>query len=455
MNLFQLILKQMRQRALSTWLTFLSVTLGVGLAIAILLLYREGDKLFAQSDYGFDILVGAKASPLQLTLNTIYHLDRSPGNIPYSVYEDLNTGGKYQSQVKLAVPFAVGDSYKGQRIVGTSTKMFGQTEGAQPMGDDTFEYRPGRHYEIAEGKVFHPRKFQAIIGADVPRLTGLKLGDQFQATHGIPKPQETPDIHEEMWTVVGILQPTHTANDRVLFIPLTTFYCIFEHEEGLHDQAQIKAGEEIAKVNSEHHDHAEKPYEIKSDGTIDLKLPKSEWQISAVLVKARYPLAVDQLSYIYANQDQAIAVNPAQVMRQFFGTFLKSSRILLLAISTLVTIVAAVGILVSIYNSVAARLREIAIIRALGATRLRVLSLICLEAGLIALAGGIAGLITGHLCGAIGNIFFREYLGEGIDFITVDQWELGYVLLVCLIGIVAGLVPALKAYKTPVSTNLA
>src|SRR5688500_18308895 len=101
MNLFELVLKQMRQRALSTWLTMLSVTLGVALAIAIMLVQRGGRALFGQTDYGYDVLVGAKGSPLQLVLNTTYHLDRSPGNIPYALYEQLNQ--PRHPQVRLAV----------------------------------------------------------------------------------------------------------------------------------------------------------------------------------------------------------------------------------------------------------------------------------------------------------------------------------------------------------------
>src|SRR3954470_9609003 len=122
MNLFQLVLKQMRQRSLSTWLTLLSVLLGVGLAVAIMILRRESQNLFAQSDFGYDILIGPpKGSPLQLTLNTVYHMDVSPGVIPYQIYDDMARKDKpppghpdYRPYVKLVVPFMVGDSYNGR-----------------------------------------------------------------------------------------------------------------------------------------------------------------------------------------------------------------------------------------------------------------------------------------------------------------------------------------------------
>src|SRR5215212_5035192 len=122
MNSLQLVLKQMRQRALSSWLTLLSVTLGVGLAIAIMVFQRGGEALFSQADFGYDIIVGPKASALQLVLNTVYHLDVSPGNIPYSIYEQMSAPA--HPLVRNAIPYAVGDEYHGYRVVGTIDRVF-------------------------------------------------------------------------------------------------------------------------------------------------------------------------------------------------------------------------------------------------------------------------------------------------------------------------------------------
>ena len=123
-------------------------------------------------------------------------------------------------------------------------------------------------------------------------------------------------------------------------------------------------------------------------------------------------------------------------------------------IVALTTVVAGVGILVSIYNSVSARLREIAILRALGATRVRILTLICVEAGLIGLIGGFLGLLTGHLLGLFGSVALNRMIGEGFDWVATDYWEWLYLLAVVLLAVLAGLVPAMKAYRTPVATNL-
>jgi putative ABC transport system permease protein len=468
MNLLQLVFKQMHQRALSSWLTTLAVLLGVALAVALMIVMRGSNAIFGQTEYGYDVIVGAKGSPLQLVLNTVYHLDQSPGNVPYSLFEQMaRPGGIYRQQVRTAVPTAVGDSYKGLRIIGAPPRLFGLDDAGEPL-EVPFEYRPGRRYEISQGRVYKAARFEAVIGSDVTKLTGLKLGEKFKATHGLPQPQERPDEHEELWTVVGVMRPTHTAADKCLYIPLTSFYCIFEHEEGLKAQAAIKAGEDPSKVVSraatqrkteeardahDDHDH-DKVYTLLPDGTIDLHLPKDEWQLSAILVRCRSPFLAQQLMYTINNRNEAAAVNPAMVMRQFFDVFLKPYGWMLQGVACLVSIVAAISILVSIYNSVAARKKEIAILRALGATRVRILAIICVEAGLIGLFGGLLGILAGHAIGAIGSEILQRIVGEGLPWMRVGSLEWLYLAGVVTIAVLAGLVPALKAYATPVATNL-
>jgi putative ABC transport system permease protein len=540
MNLFQLVLKQMRQRTLSTWLTLLSVLLGVSLATAIMILRREGQNLFAQTDFGYDILIGPpKGAPLQLTLNTVYHLDQSPGVVPYSLYADLSRKEPpppgepdYRPYVRMAVPFMVGDSFRGRRIVGTSPLMFGVDDAGQPVTGAKFQYRRGHSYEFAAGRAFGLRKFEAVVGSDAAAALGLRLyddklseeenearGGAFRATHGMPGPNDTPDIHKPRWHIVGILKPTHTANDRVLFVPFISLYAIVEHEAGMIDQALLRASIDPSRVpperidevllglgidprkvpesvrqkfklrpttkpttskqpvgellkdaapatsdahhEEEGHDHEEEvdPYHLDEHGNIVPDLPVNEWTISAILVQTRgYPDSGHQARWMIYNftviDDRATAVNPASVMRDFFHTFLSGSAKLLLLISVFVTVVAAASILTTIYNSVSARLREIAILRALGATKFRIINLICLEAVLIGLIGGIGGVFVGHLLCAIGSTYLQQTLGEGIQWMRMSLEEWAYVAGVVGLSLLAGLVPALKAYRVPVATNL-
>jgi len=196
-------------------------------------------------------------------------------------------------------------------------------------------------------------------------------------------------------------------------------------------------------------------YHLDEHGDIVPDLPQDEWTISAILVQSRGGFQAQQLLYNFkVIDDRAAAVNPATVMREFFQAFLQPSSKLLQWVSYLVTVVASVGILVSIYNSVSARMREIAILRALGATRARILTLICLEAGFIGLAGSLMGLLAGHLLGAAGSGFVRRLVGEGFNWVAIGNNEVIYLAAVVGLAILAGLVPALKAYKVPVATNL-
>jgi putative ABC transport system permease protein len=348
----------------------------------------------------------------------------------------------------------------GHRIVATTPALFGVDDSGASLPDPKIpEYRMGRRYTFAEGRPFAAAKFEAVIGSETARRTGLKIGSQFHATHGMPAPNEKPDIHDETWTVVGILSPTHTANDRVLFIPLPTFYAIFEHEAGEEAIQKIKdtaagAKREPATAPATEAAPDEKAYTLLADGTVIPKLPKSEWEVSAVLVRSKGAVALLQVTKILEVRPEAIAVNPAKVMSDFFGNFLDNIVQVLLVISVLVVIVAGVSILVSIYNAVSARTREIAILRALGATRMRILAVICTEAGLGGFAGAGLGLILGHALAAIGSIYLARQMGQGIPWWTLHAYELYGVLAVTLMAVLAGLVPAMKAYSVPVAENL-
>ena len=474
MNIFALVLKQMRQRLLTSILTVLSVALGVALAIAILSISRQGQAVFAQTDYGYDLIVGPKASPTQLVLNTVYHLDVSPGNIPYALYEDLASTNEasafgegkknpFRGQVQWAVPYAVGDSYEGHRIVATTPALFGfDSAGAALPGEKTPEYRVGQHYVIAEGRVFGAAKFEAVIGSETARRTGLKVGSEFHATHGMPGPSDIPDIHEETWKVVGILAPTHTANDRVLFIPLPTFYAIFEHEAGLEAIQQVKNKAEGVRNENKKPEASsqksveleEKAYTLSPDGTVTPKLAKAEWEVSAVLVKARSAYTLQQLIFTLRNRPEAVGVNPASAMQAFFDTFLQNLVLVLLLIAALVIVVGGVSILVSIYNAVSSRGREIAILRALGATRMRIVAVICLEAAVVGLLGAVAGLVGGHALAALASTYLAREVGQGFTWWAVSGDEVLGLAVVVAMAAVAGLVPALKAYRVPVAENL-
>jgi putative ABC transport system permease protein len=341
-------------------------------------------------------------------------------------------------------------------------------QGAALLGGP-IQPRPNRPFDLASGRAFAHDKFECVIGSDVAEKLNLKLGDTIQAEHGIVEAREA-EHHEEKWVVVGILKPTFTAFDRLLFIPLTSFYAIPVHEEALAEMsarteeyrraqgtahnapapATTQAGHD-ADGGEDHDEHHEHHYRMEGDHIV-LDLPRAQWKLSSVIVRSRE--ATLKLLWDYRQTPDAMAVNPATEMRQFSETFLRGSSLVLLLLAILVTVVAAVSILVSIYNSIAARRREIAILRALGATRNRILSIICLEAGTIGLIGTICGFVLGVGLAGIGSIAVNRSMGEGINWLGVSIWELIYLAGAVVLSVLSGLVPAMKAYSTPVATNL-
>jgi len=243
----------------------------------------------------------------------------------------------------------------------------------------------------------------------------------------------------------------------VLYIPLPTFYSLTEHEDALRAQAAIRQGIDPSRTASSKpsaDEHDGKSYTLNADGTINLKMPEDQWALSAILVRSRSPFFAQQMMYVINNRPEAAAVNPASVMREFFQTFLQPTTQAWGAVAYLVNFVAIVAILVSIYNSVSARMRDIAILRALGATRARILTTICLEAGLIGLLGALLGIVLGHALGALASNYLQQTIGESLRWWVVAPEEWLYLLGVTAVAVLAGLVPAFKAYRSPVADNL-
>ena len=154
-------------------------------------------------DSGFDAVVGPPGSKLPLVLNAIFHLESSERNLSWEQYEAVAAHPK----VRTAVPLALGDNYYGYRLVGVTTNLF------------EVEYRDGEKYDVQDGGyVFRPDKKQAVVGSFVAERLGLKVGDKFHPYHGLTFDES--EKHAEIYIVTGIMKPTNTPGDRVIWIPI-------------------------------------------------------------------------------------------------------------------------------------------------------------------------------------------------------------------------------------------
>lgn len=271
MSLWKIAWRSIQQRALASSLTALSMALGVALVIAVLVALGVVSDSFKRGAGGYHLVVGKKGSQLQLVLNTVYHLQEPIENLPYPFYKEfLNTPehkGKFAPYVQTAIPYCLGDNYEGFRVVGTVADLF-----------DKLDHASGKKYEFqAGGRNFEPDHFfEAVIGATVAQKTGLKVGDEFQPTHGT---SDEGDGHKhDPFKIVGILKPTGTANDRALFINIEGFYLLDNHakdaplDAAARDERPADGEKHDAHDADHHHDEAAEhghPHDAEHDHAAD------------------------------------------------------------------------------------------------------------------------------------------------------------------------------------------
>ena len=589
MNLWKISLRSIQQRSLSSFLTALSMALGVALVVAVLVIHAKVDESFTNTARGYDMIVGAKGGKLQLTLNTVFHLSTPVENIPYSYYKEftkdevngkVTRAGKFSHLVKAAIPYCLGDNYEGYRVVGTTPAMF-----------DSIEYRRGKKYEFSSGRNFQQDEFfGAVVGSVVASRVGLKTGDSFQPTHGI---SDEEGHKHDAFKIVGVLAPTGTPNDRALFINMEGFYLLEKHakpvpagEKPVHDEHDEHNGHEEhegddhdheqagheehaesdhdheadadhgeghageakgadhdhedhdheaeaghAEANhsdkkttnptnttntedsdhgdSDHHDadhdehdgdHADDDHDHQEAGHQDAghkdgdhgkdehedhaetgadhdhdedadhdhehghshdgprkPLPENQREVTSILVlldQNQSQIALIGLPNTINEGSVAQAVSPAREVYELLDTIVGPLRVLLLVLAGLIVVVAGVGVMVSIYNSMNERRRDIAIMRSLGAGRGTVMTIVLLESMLLSLAGGLAGFLLGH--GAIGVLspFVEARAGVVLGFGQFSIWE--WVLIPALVTLASmvGYLPAVSAYRTDVAKVL-
>lgn len=394
--IWNLIYRSLRQHALSTLVTAGGIALAAGLLLTVWVVKTQAQSVFAATNSGFDAVLGARGSKLQLVLNAVFHLEASPGNIDAKDFEMI----RRHPAVKTAIPIAVGDNFQGWRIVGTLPELFG------------VEYRAGRPYTVAPGgKLFTLGADEAVVGAYAAQRLGWQVGTTFHPSHGLAAGGEQ---HEETYTVVGVLAPTGTPVDRVIWIPL----------EGV----QTMSGHN----------------------------PLAKTELSAVLLQLRAPTAGLMLnSQLNASGGRLTFAYPiGSIVAELFNKISWVDQVLTL-VAWLVALVASASVLASIYNSMSARARDIAILRALGARRRTVFGAVVGEAAVIGLFGSLAGFAVFTALAATVAGVIRAQTGvvlEPWQWNPVFWWGPAVFVSLCVLG---GLVPAVKAYRVPVAETIA
>ncbi len=420
----------LKARFLNSTLSVFLTAFGVMLALIILQFGHHVQNRLSADGQNIDIVVGAKGSPIQLILSSIYHADIPTGNIPYEDFVQL----KRHPHIKTAIPLALGDNWRGYRIVGTHETYL-------------------KHYqaEMAAGQVW-TKPFETVAGASVP----LKVKDTFLGAHGLDVSGHVHD--EEKYQIVGKLKPTGTVLDRLILTSLDSVLLLHgvDGVEGHHDHEEHGHEDEHTHHDHEdehaHHDHEAHGHEDEHTDHDAHSNTAAEAEITAILLETKTPLANMNLPRKIQRETNLQAANPALEMArlsQIMGLGAKSFTML----SILIIVIASLSIFTGLAGSFQNRMGDFAVLRAMGYSQGRIFKMIALEGLVITILGLIIGMVFGYLGFNLMVETIAALAHSGAAFtITIDMaWV---ALCVLLAGLLASVLPAYRAAKVDIAHQL-
>ncbi|MEN9326042.1 MAG: hypothetical protein RI943_463 [Bacteroidota bacterium] len=416
-------------KPLNTILSILLLTASVAIITVLILVEKQFEEKYQSNLDGVDLVLGAQGSPLQLVLSSVYQVDDPTGNISY----DSVKVWMQHPYVKKAIPLAYGDNYVGFKIVGT-----------------TPDYIEKYQAKMAQGKVFE-HNFEVVVGADVAEKLNLKLGDTFKGTHGSAAEGEVHDHGE--YFVVGIASKTGKVIDNLILSNIPTVWQM-HHEEGHEEVAENPAHGEPGHVHDEEeHVHtAECNHDThESDMTID----EPNMEITSVLIEFKNKMGVFMWPNIIAQNTKMQAALPTYQMNRLFDMFgvgLNALKYLAFGIM----LISGISIFIALFNTLKERKAEFALMRVNGAKKHQLLLVVLLESILLCIVGYLFGTILGRVGIILLSKASESDFKLGFDPMEII-WEKEGLLfgLTLLVGLIAAVIPAIKAYTINISKTLA
>lgn len=414
--------KNMIYKPLNTAICISLLIFGVGIISLLLLIQHELEDKFKRDLNNIDLVIGAKGSPLQLVLSAIYHLDAPTGNIK------LAEARKFMDNphVKEAIPLAYGDSYRGYRILGT-----------------TSDYLKKYNAQFAKGKVF-AKSLEATLGSDVAAKTKLQIGDVFYGTHGEVKEGHLHEDHP--YTVVGILEKTNGVLDRLVLTNIESVWQVHAHH-GSHDlPIDTLHALELDLDHDHEHDHEDGHHHHDHDHVITA----DSMEITAVLLKYKSKMTMLNMPRIINEQTNMQAVLPAlEINRLYYMIGIGATTLKLIAGG--IMLMAGFTVFFVLYSRLRDRKHELALMRSVGYRPKHLFALLLLEGLLLALIGYVLGWLLSRL----GIYFINRHAESDFKLRFGSEWVLGeewLLLITLLLGVVSALIPAWRAMKMDVST---
>jgi putative ABC transport system permease protein len=422
--IFRLALRSLRNRRFTAALTVLSISLAVGLLLAVERIREQSRESFASTIAGTDLLVGARTSPVHLLLFSVFRIGDATTSVGWHTYRDLAAW----PEIAWTIPLSLGDSHRGFRVLGTTQDYF-----------EHLRFGAGRKLELAAGRRFDgPR--EAVLGASVAKSLSYAIGQDIVVAHG--SGDVAFQLHQDKpFRVVGILAPTGTPADRTIHVALQGI-------DALHAGTGVAAHDPLAAAMQARQVLTDRHAQETQAGYGDGATQSSERAITAFLVgvKTRQAaLSVQRRMNEYA-AEPLTAILPGATLLEVWAIAGVAERALF-AVSVLVVVVGLAGMLVALLTSLNERRREMAVLRSVGARPFHVFALIQGEATFLTLLGIALGTATVYIGLLAGKSWLESRLGLFIAIGWPSAYEVGLLALTAVAGALIGMIPAYRIYR--------
>jgi putative ABC transport system permease protein len=409
--------KSLNNRRLTTGLTVASIALSMALLLAVERAKRAAEEGFTQTISQTDLIVGARSGPINLILYSVFNMGSATNNISVQTYEDI----KKNPAIEWTIPYSLGDGHRGFRVVGTDENFY-----------QHYRFRGDSRVELAEGSASFGL-WDAVIGADVAKDLGYKLSQKIVIAHGVTKGQGILMHDDKPFTVVGIMKATGTALDRSIYITL-------EGLEALHIDWQSGAMPTKEQMIP--------PERIKKE---DIKIK----MITAFFLRTNSRIETLRLqreinTYV---EEPLLAIIPGVTLAELWrglGYVEQTLRI----IALMVVAVGLVAMLIALLTGLNERRREMAILRALGASSSKIVALLVFESTVLTVMGVALGVgVQLVVFQGLKSWIEREF-GLYLVGALFTPREIAEIFLMIALGAFIGLVPALRAMRLALKDGL-
>jgi putative ABC transport system permease protein len=411
----RLALQSLRNRSLTAVLTVLGIAISVMLLLGVEKIRTGARQSFADTISGTDLVVGARSGSLQLLLYSVFRIGNATNNVTWKSYQEIAA----QPDVAWIVPLSLGDSHRGFRVLGTTPEYFAR-----------YKYRHGQPLAFASGEQFHDL-FDVVIGADVASKLGYKVGDRIVVAHGVGSVSFV-EHEDKPFRVSGILARTGTPVDKTLHVSLEAIEAIHvDWQNGMPAPGEHISADDVRKMQL---------------------APKA---ITAALVGLKSKLATFRMQRAINDysEEPLSAIIPGAALQELWG-LVSTAETALSAISAMVVATALLGMVTTILTSLNERRREMAILRSVGARPSTILGLLVVEGTLLTLTGVILGTVLLYLAlYALRPAIDRAY-GLDVSVGLPASSDLMILAAIVLAGVVASIIPALRAYRLSVADGM-